>query len=279
MTTIAHLSDLHLLEEGHERRAPAARARLHFLSFGRPAHAARRKHRALRALQQARDACADHVVLTGDLTEDGHDAQFEVLAEVLAESRLDPSRVTLLPGNHDAYIDGDAFARALGGPLRPFSPTSAPGTAIRLRGSVLLALSSSVHQSPARSAGAIARRELDLAEAHARATRRRGDALVLAVHHSPRPHALMPLQWLDGLREHAVLGRLLLEHDHAHVIHGHTHARVDEPVRGGGAPRIFSVESVVAGRSPLRFYGVRHGRVWAEPEPRVAGVPNFALTL
>lgn len=276
MTLLAHLSDLHLLENGHERRTGAARARLAYLSFGRPVDAERRRRRVSRALEAAR--AADHVILTGDLTEDGLDAQFEVLAELLAGSRIDPSRVTVLPGNHDAYTDGAAFERALSGPLRPWAETSFPGVAIRLRGAVLVGISSSIHQPVTRSTGAIAERELDVARAHARATRGRDEALVLAVHHPPRRHVLPPMQWIDGLRDHAELTELLLDHDHAHVLHGHTHVRSDDSVRSGGPTRVFSPESVVSGDNPVRFYSVRHGRVFAEPTRAVAGVGALAAS-
>ena len=36
-----------------------------------------------------------------------------MLAELLADSRIPPERITIVPGNHDAYTDGDAFADAM----------------------------------------------------------------------------------------------------------------------------------------------------------------------
>lgn len=86
---------------------------MEFLSFGRPLDAEARRVRLLRALDRVREAGADHLVLTGDLTEDGADAQFEVLAEVLHDAGVRPEAVTILPENHHAYIDVDAFERRI----------------------------------------------------------------------------------------------------------------------------------------------------------------------
>lgn len=266
MTTIAQLSDLHLVEEHHARRDAAGRARLSFLSFGRRLDPRGRRERVARALLRARVEGARHVVITGDLTEDGHADQFELLAEVLSESGFAPSAVTLVPGNHDAYSGAYAFARALRGPLRPWADTSASAEPVELPGVMLVPLSSAVEQPIARSAGAIAPRHLDRLAAHARDARARGLALVIAVHHPPEPHVLLPLQWLDGLRDHAALLRVLGAHDHAYLLHGHTHVARDRAVRSGASARIFSTEAVVDGATPLRLYVARHGRVWPEPE-------------
>src|SRR4051794_830443 len=116
MATIAQLTDLHLLEDHHADRPFGPRARLSCLSFGRRLDAAERRERVETALAEARASSADHLLITGDLTEDGAPAQFEVLAEVLADSRISPERITLVPGNHDAYTNGTAYAEALEGP-------------------------------------------------------------------------------------------------------------------------------------------------------------------
>ncbi|WP_437680683.1 metallophosphoesterase family protein [Sorangium sp. So ce131] len=277
MTTIAHLTDLHLLEADHDRRRGAERWRLRYLSFGRPIDAAERRGRALAALVEARRSGADHLVLTGDLTEDGAPAQFEVLAAVLAESGWAPEHVTLVPGNHDAYAGGDAWERALGGPLCPFAATSGPGTTVALPGAIVTAVSTAIMQPVTRSAGAIAARELAHVAALAAETRRSGNALVLAQHHPPLRHPIGAWQWLDGLINCAELMALLHEHDHLHVIHGHTHRENDAPVRAGAPPRIFCAQALVDGHAPLRFYRVRHGRLLSETTRVRSGASNFAM--
>jgi len=276
MTTIAHLTDFHLLEADHDRRRGAERWRLRYLSFGRPIDAAQRRRRTLAALVEAWRTGADHLVLTGDLTEDGTPAQFEVLAAVLAESGWDPARVTLVPGNHDAYTEG-AWERALEGCLRPFAGTSRQGTAVALPGAVVAAVSTAMMQPVTRSAGAIAARELSWIASLAAEARRSGDALVLAQHHPPLRHPIGAMQWLDGLINSAELMALLHEHDHLHVIHGHTHREHDAPVRSGAPPRIFCAQALVDGPSPLRLYRVRCGRLVSERARVRSGASAFAL--
>ncbi|WP_437727431.1 metallophosphoesterase family protein [Sorangium sp. So ce861] len=277
MTTIAHLTDFHLLEADHDRRRGAERWRLRYLSFGRPIDAAQRRRRALAALVEAWRSGADHLVLTGDLTEDGTPAQFDVLAAVLAESGWDPARVTLVPGNHDAYGGGDAWERALEGCLRPFAATSGRGAVVSLPGAFVTAVSTAMMQPVTRSAGSIADRELARVAALAAGTRRSGDALVLAQHHPPLPHPIGAMQWLDGLINSSALMALLHEHDHLHVIHGHTHREHDAPVRSGAPPRIFCAQALVDGPSPLRFYRVRYGRLLSERTRVRSGASTFAL--
>lgn len=267
MTYLAHLSDLHLLEARHAARRGLEWRRLTYLSTGRPHDAADRRRRAVRALQVARRSGADHILVTGDLTEDGIDEQFEVLAEVLHESGVSPSKVTLLPGNHDLYAEGGAFLRALAGPLRAYAETSTPGVPVMLRDVALLPVSTAIPQPYTMSAGAIERPSLESAEKFARDGKRSGRAVVLAMHHPPQRRAIPLMQWIDGLRDHQAMGALLAEHDHVHVLHGHLHEVMDRGVRPGATPRIFGTEAVVNGEAPVRFYHVRHGRLFPVVEP------------
>lgn len=267
MTHLAHLSDLHLLEAEHGLRSGLPRRRLAYLSAGRRHDAEDRRRRALRALVTARKSGADHVLVTGDLTEDGIEAQYEVLAEVLHASGLAPERVTLLPGNHDLYAAGDAFAKALAGPLRAFAATSAAGVPIMLRDAAVLPVSTAVAQPYQLSAGKVGAPAIASVGKLAEATRRSGRALVLAMHHPPAKRAMPLMQWIDGLRDHAAMRAVLAEHEHVHVVHGHTHEATDEGVRPGATPRIFGTEAVVGSDTPVRFYHARHGRLWPVAEP------------
>ena len=268
MTQVAHLSDLHLLEDGHKARRGEARRRLTYISLGRPYEPEARRRRAAAALAASKRSGADHLVLTGDLTEDGLASQFAILAELLDESGWPPHCVTLLPGNHDAYAGKEAWALALSGPLASYRATSTLGAPVRLPGVTILPLSTSLAQHYTRSSGAFAEGALASAGEAAAESRRSGEALVLAMHHPPRRSPLPLLQWIDGFRDHAAVGALLGVHDHVHVLHGHTHEAADHAVRPGATPRIFSTEAVVDGAAPLRLYRARHGRLW--PEERTA---------
>ena len=261
MTLLAHLSDLHLLEADHGGRRGLARRRLAYLSAGRSHDAADRRRRALAALVRARRSGADHVLVTGDLTEDGIGAQFEVLAEVLHESGLAADRVTLLAGNHDAYDAPDAFARALAGPLAAYAATSTPGVPIVLDDATVLPMSTAVSQPYTLSTGALERPALDGAAALGREGKRGQRALVLAMHHPPQRLQNPVMQWFDGFRDHLAMGQILEEHDELHVLHGHLHEQTNRGVRPGATPRIFGIDAVVTGDTPVRCYRAAYGRL------------------
>lgn len=246
---IAHVSDLHLLDD-----APPRGLRRRYLSFFRRQDALTRRANALAAFRAAR-ARADHLVVTGDLTEEGTAAQFEVLGEVLAESGWSGDRVTLLPGNHDRYGEADAFERALDGPLHAWRAGSRAGAPVEREGAVVVPLDSSVPQTWLKSSGRVDLERLphiDRLRAQAG-----GRAVVLAVHHPPyrvRTHAV------HGLLNFAALHAHLERHAELHLLHGHLHTRVDRAV-GGGDPRVHAVHAATEDPAAVRVYAARDGRL------------------
>ncbi|HZU84273.1 MAG TPA: metallophosphoesterase, partial [Polyangiaceae bacterium] len=108
-TRIAHLSDVHMLDSLPSRSRSGWSMRHHFLSFGRRLDSGGRRHKLARALSAARGLGADHVVISGDLTETGAPGEFESLAEVLHDSAVPAGRITLVPGNHDLYSSPDGW--------------------------------------------------------------------------------------------------------------------------------------------------------------------------
>ncbi len=265
MTLIAHISDLHLLEDDHHARTGASWVRLQYLGFGKPRSAATRRLRVRRLLDRALRAHADHLVVTGDLTEDGTIGQFESLARVLDDSGWAASRVTLVPGNHDVYSHPDAWRNALEGPLRRYAVASEEGSVISLPDACVVPLSTAFHQPVLRSAGALRKKALDALADWAALRSHEHHAIVLALHHPPRGYTLSSMQWLDGLQGHEALHRILTRHDHMHVLHGHTHESASRPLRPGGAHRVFSVDSAQSTGESLRLYRARYRRLWPEP--------------
>jgi 3',5'-cyclic AMP phosphodiesterase CpdA len=245
MTLLAHISDLHLLERGHEKRRGLARQRLAYLSSGVPLDAEWRIRQAVFALQTAHRVGADHTIVTGDLTEDGDRAQFEVLAEVLYRSGLDPETVTLVPGNHDAYSERDAWSRALEGPLRAFRRTSSPGAHTLLSAAVILPVSTAVEgQWFTRSSGAIRDADVHTVRCFASRPDLREHAIVVAQHHPPSSRALLPLHWLDGVQNAVSMRDLLLERTRVHVLHGHVHREITRALCGRANAQVFAAPAV-----------------------------------
>jgi len=277
MATIAHLTDLHLLEDNYADRPFGPRARLSYLSFGRCLDPGERRKKVAASLEEVKANGVDHLIITGDLTEDGDMAQFELLAELLAESRIPPERITLVPGNHDAYATGGAYGDAMNGPLRAYAPTSAIGVPLRFRDVTIVPVSTAFHQSPLRSAGAIAEDELKTLAALAEDSSLAHRPLVFAMHHPPGRHLLPLFQWIDGLLEHTALSALFDRCPHLHVIHGHTHHQVNRSVRKGEAPRVFSAKAVVDGGFALRLYDASPGGLAPLEVDLIDGLGAFAL--
>jgi 3',5'-cyclic-AMP phosphodiesterase len=276
MTRIAHLSDLHLLESQHGARGAADRLRLSILTLGRALDAELHRRRFASALRRARAARADHLVLSGDVTEDGVPAQFEVLAEVLAESQWSPDEVTIVPGNHDAYAAEDAWALALAGPLAPFRRTSTSGVATELPGATIVAISTTMDQHWIRAAGRVGDEQRAMLERVLSAEQRRGRAVAVAMHHPPMPWGLR-LGFLEGLLDVDKVAPIFRARRNGHVLCGHIHRAGDQRF-ADGEPRIFVANAVVDHHMPLRLYEAHGGRLWAIDEqlPTPLAGPTYA---
>jgi 3',5'-cyclic AMP phosphodiesterase CpdA len=236
---IAHFSDLHLLSlDGvpawrflNKRLTGWANLRL------KRGHV----HKASYVRAIAREialAKVDHVVITGDLTNLALEPEFELARSVLRDDLgIEPSRVTVVPGNHDVYTRGShtsrRFERYFADWLTSDLPELAVSTGgarfpvVKLRGNVaIVALSSAVPRAPLVAAGELGRAQLDaLARvlAHPEVARR---TLVLALHHPPI-HAWSRMKaHLEGLRDAPALLSLLMPISHCLILHGHLHRRV-----------------------------------------------------
>lgn len=257
MTVVAHVTDLHLIERTHARRSLGAKARLRFLGAGRPIDAEARVATAREALRRA--GRADHVVVTGDLTEDGHPEQFELLAELLAEAKLPAHSVTLVPGNHDLYVDGDAFEHALRGPLRAYAGSSRHGEALELGSTVIVPLATAKSRTLLRSAGELSAQDARALDALARGPRLRERTLLIAQHHPPLGYRNQLWNWIDGMLEHSRGMALLREHAHLHVVHGHVHRRSSYGLSPDAPHQVHCADSVLHGGEGVRFYEVGAG--------------------
>jgi len=104
--TLAHLSDPHLADPRGSRFSDFLNKRF----FGYLNWRLKRKsehHNEILAgmIQDVRNFKPDHIAVTGDLTHLGLPAEF-AKAQKLLEALGPASKVTIIPGNHDAYVDG-----------------------------------------------------------------------------------------------------------------------------------------------------------------------------
>jgi 3',5'-cyclic AMP phosphodiesterase CpdA len=255
------LSDAHVLDRRPASRRATYELGVRFVSLGRPLDADRRARNVLRALRAAEKAGADHFVISGDLTETGTPEQFDAFASILADTKIDPLRITLVPGNHDAYTSPTAWQEAMHGPLAPYARTSAsaPGHVVDLGDVFLLPVDVACHQPVTRSAGELSR------DAAFDLERRFKDPLlakapVVVVQHHPPYRRFGMWQWIDGLRGWAGQMGLLERFPHVHLLHGHLHRAVSRIV-SVGRDRIFGASAVVDDEDAprVRLYEVQDG--------------------
>ena len=263
---IAHLSDMHLLESGPVASIMEGLA-IRIVSVGRAVDPRGRARKLERALQPAIRTGADHLVISGDLTEVGAPAQFAAFAQVLSDSGIVPENVTLVPGNHDAYTSGEAWRRALDGPLRAYRGSSADreGKVVDRGDVVFLPIDVSCVQAITRSAGELRPDVATLLESRFADPALAKKALVVVQHHPPFAHARSTWQWIDGLRGSARLMGALARHSHVQVLHGHLHKAVDRLI-GLGKSRVLGAPATVddeEGSPRVRLYELRDGQLEA----------------
>jgi 3',5'-cyclic AMP phosphodiesterase CpdA len=261
---IAHLSDVHMLDETRTDRSRARSYDLstRFVSIGRPLDPIERRKKLKNGLAAARRAGARHFVISGDLTEMGTKAQYEALAETLHESHVEPWRITLVPGNHDAYDSPTGWRDALDGPLRPWSLSSArnPGAVVDIGFACILPVDVACHQVVTRSAGEISEGSVDRLEARAADSAFRDKPVLVVQHHPPFERSPV-MQWIDGLRGWARMMAFLERFPYVHVLHGHLHHAVSRVV-GFGMERIFGAPAIVddpVDRPRVRLYDAHGG--------------------
>lgn len=248
-------------------------------SSGRALDPKARIDRLVSALALASEGGATHLVVSGDLTETGTTAQFETLAEVLSDARIDPDRVTLVPGNHDTITREGAWSRAIAGPLSRFRRASAAGHPDRIAvveraRAFFLPLDVACHQAFPLAAGEIGSAAAVALERTVRDVSGRGKAVVVVLHHGPVPQGSRAWEAVHGLRGGERLLDILARYPDVHALHGHLHHEADASV-DPRRPRIFGAAATIDDRrgSPrVRLYDVLGSSVRVAPRARTRGL-------
>ena len=283
---LAHLSDLHLSSlDGVSPRALLGKRVLGYVSWRLTR---RREHRgdvlaALRTDLQAEHP--DHITVTGDLTHLGLPQEFREAAAWLA--RLgEPERITIVPGNHDAYVrdswgemcaqwsdymrSDDAGANTQWDDAFP---------SLRLRRHVaLIGLSTARPSAPFLATGRLGDRQLRRLDRMLEQTAAAGLFRVVLLHHPPGAHTV---HWRKSLLDGAALRDVLACRGVELVLHGHAHfsaaAYLDSTHRRNlaiGVPSASSIGTKVDRHATYHVY--RIARVDAGWRLRVS-VRSFSL--
>src|ERR1700688_1711294 len=114
--TLAHLSDPHLPPLPAARlRDLAGKRALGYLNWTRNRHKYHRREVLDALVADIQAQRPDHIAVTGDLVNLALEAEFAP-AQAWLESVGPPQQVTVIPGNHDAYVRATQhrFAETLG---------------------------------------------------------------------------------------------------------------------------------------------------------------------
>jgi 3',5'-cyclic AMP phosphodiesterase CpdA len=260
---LAHLSDPHLGPLPPVRLSDLASKRvLGFLNW--------HLHRA-RTLMQAgsvedviadiKRAEPDHIAVTGDLINIGLMPEIENARDWLAEVGQ-PDAVSLVPGNHDAYVPG-SIERAVAA-WAPYvsGDDGSPGFPyVRRRGDVaIIGISSAIATGPFMATGRVDDEQLRRLERILFETGAAGLFRVVLVHHLPVDGAT---KWKSRLLHAGRLRAVIAKAGAELILHGHTH-RV-------------SVNWINGKTQPVPVVGVQAASLQPSREKRGAGWNLFEI--
>ncbi len=228
----AQISDPHLSSlEGIGVGELLSKRMLGYLSWRRKR---RFEHRpeVLAALQEdLRGQELDQVLITGDLTHIGLPSEFRQARDWL-EQLGEPTRVALVPGNHDACVRTDwdeTFALWQDYMAPDAGITSHPATAndarlfpsLRIRGDIaFIGISTACPTLPLMASGTAGAGQLARLPALLDDCAAKGLFRVIYLHHSPLQGQE---KWRKRLTDASALETLLIEHGAELVLHGHGH--------------------------------------------------------
>ena len=260
MFTLAHLSDIHI--------APLPRPALHELMSKRMfgyVNWQRRRFQHQRGMLDRLVAdmlghAPDHIALTGDLVNIALPEEFRQARRWL-DSVGDPSSITVIPGNHDAYVP---FMRAPGfHQWRPYMSANESGEKfangearefpfVRILGEVaLVCLSSARPTFPGMASGWLGGGQMRRVGPMLEALGRDGFCRVVLIHHPPLPGMT---SWQRALHDAGAFRDVLVRHGAELVLHGHNHRAMIARLEGkdGGIPIIGAPSASVPSEEPAK---------------------------
>jgi 3',5'-cyclic AMP phosphodiesterase CpdA len=279
---LAHCSDLHLLSHDGTRWLELANKRwlgaMNLLSN-------RSRHYHVAAFEAMVDDLnaqdIDHVLCTGDVTNLALRREFEFARGKFDRLALGPAHVTVIPGNHDAYVaEGVPLFAELFAPYAATDPGWAFSAAdragadddlhwpiVRVRGELALIGVSTSRATPWFTAygrvgeGQLARLRRVLAD-----ERLRGKVRLVAIHHPPAGKRARSK--VRGLRDHAAFAEVIAGAGADLIVHGHEHRDMHEELASPAGP--VPVHGIASGTyhhdkperiARYRVFNIVHGKI------------------
>jgi 3',5'-cyclic AMP phosphodiesterase CpdA len=279
--TLAHLSDPHLPPLPAMRlRDFAGKRALGYLNWTRNRHKFHQRSVLDALVSDMQAQRPDHVAITGDLVNLALESEFAPALKWL-ESVGTTDRVTVIPGNHDAYVRvtrhrfAQAFGNYLAGDDAPDGGVTFP--LLRRRGPLaLVSVSSAVPTPPLMATGRIGRSQFEALERMLSKLSAEQAFRVLLIHHPLRSDSRF-----KRLTDSRQLLALLKRHGVELVLHGHDHIHSTTWFEGptGQIPAIGvpSASALAHGRYPAAAYNLfsieRDGASW-RCEQTIRGFEN-----
>lgn len=248
---LAHCSDLHLLS--HDG------ARLMSLANKRWIGAAnlltnRSRHYHVAAFEQMVDDLnaqqIDHVLCTGDVTNLALEQEFRFARARFDKLARGPEHVTVIPGNHDAYVaEGiGLFAQIFDEYHRSDPGWEWPGgerwPIVRVRGELALVGVTTARETAWFSAyGYVGDEQLARLRTALADPRLAGKVRLVAIHHPPAGRRARNA--IRGLHDHAAFAKVIAEAGADLIVHGHEHRCMVETLAGPHGP--ITVRGVASG--------------------------------
>jgi 3',5'-cyclic AMP phosphodiesterase CpdA len=195
-------------------------------------------------LGDLRAQAVDHLALTGDLSNIAIEAEFREALRWIAATGAPPDAITVIPGNHDAYVPEVMESRIF---ERLFAPYQTADVAlngagqgetypfVRLRGDVaLVGVTSCVPTGDLGAWGELGAAQLERLEVALAAPALAGKTRVVLIHHPP---VMIKEGEHRNLKDRAAFVAVLARAGAELVLHGHDHADERATLEGpGGAP-------------------------------------------
>ena len=278
--TLAHLSDPHLPPLPAPRLADLAGKRaLGYLNWTRNRHKFHRRDVLDLLVSDLQAQTPDHIAVTGDLVNLALEAEFAPALTWL-ESVGAPDHVTVIPGNHDAYVRAtqhrfaETFENYLHGDDAPDGGTF---PFVQRRGPLaLIAVSSAVPTLPLMATGWLGQIQRDALDRILAQLATEQAFRILLIHHPLRSDSRA-----KRLTDSPQLLALLKQHGVELVLHGHDHIHstmwFDGPNGSIPAIGVPSASALAHGHYPAAAYNLfsiaREGDAW-RCEMTVRGINN-----
>jgi 3',5'-cyclic AMP phosphodiesterase CpdA len=237
---LAHFSDLHLLSLEGARILDFANKRwiggLNLLT-NRGRHYHTKIFEAM--IEDLNRQRVDHILVTGDITNLALDEEFRFARELFDRLDYSTDDITVIPGNHDAYVQ--AGARYFAEHFAPFFTSDeefgreASWPLVRRRGPLsIVGLSTSLQTPWFTAYGVIGEEQLDACADLLGRAELDGSLRLLAIHHCPVGNKSKSR--IRGLRDRHKLWSLLKEVGSELILHGHEHQDLVGALDGPEAP-------------------------------------------